>query len=160
MTYQEKAIDCYYHIASNGYTEEKEGVPYLVRKESFWDLAYPHYLQQRHFTIEQLKEQLRLKEGKAYPVQILNVSEGNRIKSLRIGNQTFSDKDLITQLGLPSSDATILIEKDGLTFITRGVGSGYGLSLVGASALANLDCNYRQILGYYFKDVILNVKEK
>jgi len=32
--------------------------------------------------------------------------------------------------------------------------------LVGASALANLDCNYRQILGYYFKDVILNVKEK
>ena len=88
------------------------------------------------------------------------MSEGNRIKSLRIGNQTFSDKDLITQLGLPSSDATILIEKDGLTFITRGVGSGYGLSLVGASALANLDCNYRQILGYYFKDVILNVKEK
>ena len=160
LTYQEKAIDCYYHIASNGYTEEKEGVPYLVRKESFWDLAYPHYLQQRHFTIEQLKEQLRLKEGKAYLVQILNVSEGNRIKSLRIGNQTFSDKDLITQLGLPSSDATILIEKDGLTFITRGVGSGYGLSLVGASALANLDCNYRQILGYYFKDVILNVKEK
>ena len=159
LTYQDQPIHCYYHTASNGYTEEKEGVPYLVHKESFWDLAYPHYLQQRHFSIEQLKERLHLKEAKAYPVQILNITSGNRIKSIRIGDQVFMDRDLIAQLGLPSSDATILVEKDGLTFVTRGLGSGYGLSLVGASALANLDCNYRQILGYYFKDVILNVPD-
>ena len=52
----------------------------------------------------------------------------------------------MARLDLPSADITILVLKNGFNFITRGIGSGYGLSLVGANALAKLDCNYKQIL--------------
>ena len=66
----------------------------------------------------------------------------------------------MTRLDLPSADITILVLKQRFTFITRGIGNGYGLSIVGANALAKLDCNYKQILGYYFQNVVLYTKEE
>jgi len=155
LTYNDKKIEAFIHIASNGYTEEKKDIPYLIRKESFWDFTYPNYLQLLHFSVEELKEKLHLEDDN-YHVHIMNVSKSNRIEKLKIGNKVLSSADMQIYLGLSSSDATILVEKDGLTFVTRGVGNGYGLSLWGARALANLDCNYLQILGYYFQKVILH----
>ena len=155
LTYNDQKIDAFIHVASNGYTEEKKDIPYLVRKESFWDFTYPNYLQVLHFSVDELKQKLHLDDDN-YQVRIINVSKSNRIEKLQIGNKVLSSVDIQVYLGLSSSDATILVEKDGLTFVTRGVGNGYGLSLWGARALAKLDCNYLQILGYYFQKVILH----
>ncbi len=159
LIYNNIPIEAYIHIASNGYTEEASNIPYLARKESFWDLAYPYYLQQKFISLEELKNKLNLPLDKDYNIQIIHVSNGNRIKKIKIGPKIFTDQDLMVLLGLPSSDATILVEKNGFRFITRGIGNGYGLSLVGAKALANLGCNYKQILNYYFKDIVLVIKE-
>lgn len=154
LVYNNQKIEAFIHIASNGYTEEKEEFPYLIKKESFWDLTYPFYLQIKDFTLKDLKDKLHLTNHN-YDVHIKNISKSNRIVSLQIGQQQLNPSDMIASLGLASCDATILVKSDGLTFVTRGVGSGLGLSLWGAKALAELGCNAKQILGYYFQKVVL-----
>lgn len=159
LVYDKTPIDAYIHLVSNGYTEKKDGVPYLKQVESFWDLAYPNYMNQRYFTIEELKKRLSIEEERL-DIEIKQLSSGNRILKLQVNDKVFDSLDLMARLDLPSADITILVLKNGFNFITRGIGSGYGLSLVGANALAKLDCNYKQILGYYFDKVTLYTKEE
>mgnify|MGYP004461379265 FL=1 len=159
LVYDKAPIDAYIHLVSNGYTEKKDGVPYLKQVESFWDLAYPNYMNQRYFTIDELKKRLSIEEERL-DIEIKQLSSGNRILKLQVNDKVFDSLDLMARLDLPSADITILILKNGFNFITRGIGSGYGLSLVGANALAKLDCNYKQILGYYFDNVTLYTKEE
>lgn len=159
LVYDKTPIDAYIHLVSNGYTEKKDGVPYLKQVESFWDLAYPNYMNQRYFTIDELKKRLSIEEERL-DIEIKQLSSGNRILKLQVNDKVFDSLDLMARLDLPSADITILVLKNGFNFITRGIGSGYGLSLVGANALAKLDCNYKQILGYYFDKVTLYTKEE
>lgn len=159
LVYDKAPIDAYIHLVSNGYTEKKYGVPYLKQVESFWDLAYPNYMNQRYFTIDELKKRLSIEEERL-DIEIKQLSSGNRILKLQVNDKVFDSLDLMARLDLPSADITILVLKNGFNFITRGIGSGYGLSLVGANALAKLDCNYKQILGYYFDNVTLYTKEE
>lgn len=159
LVYDKAPIDAYIHLVSNGYTEKKDGVPYLKQVESFWDLAYPNYMNQRYFTIDELKKRLSIEEERI-DIEIKQLSSGNRILKLQVNDKVFDSLDLMARLDLPSADITILVLKNGFNFITRGIGSGYGLSLVGANALAKLDCNYKQILGYYFDNVTLYTKEE
>lgn len=154
LVYHGQKIESFIHIASNGLTEAKEDVPYLIKKESFWDMTYPNYLQIKHFTLQEIKNKFDLVDD-VLPIKIVKLTNSNRIDTLKIGKKELKAADLFTTLQLPSLDATILVEKDGLTFVTRGQGDGYGLSLWGAKALAELDCNYLQILGYYFHDLTL-----
>lgn len=159
LVYDKAPIDAYIHLVSNGYTEKKDGVPYLKQVESFWDLAYPNYMNQRYFNIDELKKRLSIEEERL-DIEIKQLSSGNRILKLQVNDKVFDSLDLMARLDLPSADITILVLKNGFNFITRGIGSGYGLSLVGANALAKLDCNYKQILGYYFDNVTLYIKEE
>ncbi len=159
LVYDKKPIDAYIHLVSNGYTEKKDGVPYLKQVESFWDLAYPNYMNQKYFTVEELRNKLGIKNEKLNII-IKQLSSGNRILKLQVNDKIFDSLELMARLDLPSADITILVLKNGFNFITRGIGSGYGLSLVGANALAKLDCNYKQILGYYFDKVTLYTKEE
>ncbi len=159
LVYDKKPIDAYIHLVSNGYTEKKDGVPYLKQVESFWDLAYPNYMNQKYFTVEELRNRLDIKDEKLNII-IKQLSSGNRILKLQVNDKIFDSLELMARLDLPSADITILVLKNGFNFITRGIGSGYGLSLVGANALAKLDCNYKQILGYFFDKVTLYTKEE
>ncbi len=159
LVYDKKPIDAYIHLVSNGYTEKKDGVPYLKQVESFWDLAYPNYMNQKYFTVEELRNKLGIKDEKLNII-IKQLSSGNRILKLQVNDKIFDSLELMARLDLPSADITILVLKNGFNFITRGIGSGYGLSLVGANALAKLDCNYKQILGYFFDKVTLYTKEE
>ncbi len=159
LVYNDKPINCYIHLVSNGYTDVISNVPYLEKKESFWDLSYPNYLQVTNYSIRKFKEIFNIKEDKV-SIKINLISKSNRIKELIINNKVISAKTVAALLNLPSTDITIIIKKDYLTFVTRGIGSGLGLSIVGALNLAELDCNYKQILNYYFKDVSLIIKEK
>ena len=153
-----KAIKCFTHLVSNGYTEEDKSIPYTVKKESLWDLAYPNYLQRKNFSIKEFKERLNLKSDN-FNIKITSISNSNRIKELDLGERKIDARSLAVYLDLPSTDITIIIKKDYLTFITRGIGSGLGLSIIGADNLAELGYNYKQILNYYFKDVSLVVQK-
>ena len=153
-----KPIRCFTHLVSNGYTEEDKSIPYTVKKESLWDLVYPNYLQRKSYSIEEFKERLNLKNEK-FNIKITSISNSNRIKELDLGERKIDARSLAVYLDLPSTDITIIIKKDYLTFITRGIGSGLGLSIIGADNLSELGYNYKQILNYYFKDVSLVVQK-
>lgn len=153
-----KPIKCFTHLVSNGYTEEDKRLPYTVKKESLWDLAYPNYLQRKNYSIKEFKERLNLKSDN-FTIKITNISNSNRIKELDLGERKIDARSLAVYLDLPSTDITIIIKKDYITFITRGIGSGLGLSIIGADNLAELGYSYKQILNYYFKDVSLVVKK-
>ena len=153
-----KPIKCFTHLVSNGYTEEDKSIPYTVKKESLWDLAYPNYLQRKDYNIKEFKERLNLKSDN-FNIKITSISNSNRIKELDLGERKIDARSLAVYLDLPSTDITIIIKKDYLTFITRGIGSGLGLSIIGADNLSELGYNYKQILNYYFKDVSLVVQK-
>lgn len=153
-----KPIKCFTHLVSNGYTEEDKSIPYTVKKESLWDLAYPNYLQRKNFSIKEFKERLNLKSDN-FNIKITSISNSNRIKELDLGERKIDARSLAVYLDLPSTDITIIIKKDYLTFITRGIGSGLGLSIIGADNLSELGYNYKQILNYYFKNVSLVVQK-
>ena len=153
-----KPIRCFTHLVSNGYTEEDKSIPYTVKKESLWDLVYPNYLQRKDYSIKEFKERLNLKSDN-FNIKITSISNSNRIKELDLGERKIDARSLAVYLDLPSTDITIIIKKDYLTFITRGIGSGLGLSIIGADNLAELGYNYKQILNYYFKDVSLVVQK-
>lgn len=153
-----KAIRCFTHLVSNGYTEEDKSIPYTIKKESLWDLAYPNYLQRKSYSIKEFKEKLNLKNNN-FNIKITNISNSNRIKEIDLGERKIDARNLAVILDLPSTDITIIIKKNHLTFITRGIGSGLGLSIIGSDNLAELGYNYKQILNYYFKDVSLVVQK-
>lgn len=158
LIYNNKPIRGLTHLVSNGYTEEDKSIPYTIKKESLWDLTYPNYMQIRNYSIDEFKERLNLKKYD-YNIKITSISNSNRIKEIDLGEKKIDAKNLAIFLDLPSTDITIIIKKDYLTFITRGIGSGLGLSIIGADNLAELGFNYKQILNYYFKDVSLIVKK-
>ena len=153
-----KPIKCFTHLVSNGYTEEDKSIPYTVKKESLWDLAYPNYLQRKDYSIKDFKEKLNLKSD-SFNIKITSISNSNRIKELDLGERKIDARSLAVYLDLPSTDITIIVKKDYLTFITRGIGSGLGLSIIGADNLSELGYNYKQILNYYFKDVSLVIQK-
>lgn len=159
LVYNKEPIEAYIHLVSNGYTETNNNIPYLKQTESLWDLAYPNYMNQKYFSVEELRKRLNIKD-KNINIEIKQLSPSNRILKLQVNDKIFNSLDLMTRLDLPSADITILVLKQGFTFITRGIGNGYGLSIVGVNALAKLDCNYKQILGYYFQNVVLYTKEE
>lgn len=159
LVYNKEPIEAYIHLVSNGYTETNNNIPYLKQTESLWDLAYPNYMNQKYFSVEELRKRLNIKD-KNINIEIKQLSPSNRILKLQVNDKIFNSLDLMTRLDLPSADITILVLKQGFTFITRGIGNGYGLSIIGANALAKLDCNYKQILGYYFQNVVLYTKEE
>lgn len=159
LVYNKEPIEAYIHLVSNGYTETNSNIPYLKQTESLWDLAYPNYMNQKYFSVEELRKRLNIKDNNIN-IEIKQLSPSNRILKLQVNDKIFNSLDLMTRLDLPSADITILVLKQGFTFITRGIGNGYGLSIVGANALAKLDCNYKQILGYYFQNVVLYTKEE
>lgn len=118
LVYDKAPIDAYIHLVSNGYTEKKDGVPYLKQVESFWDLAYPNYMNQRYFTIDELKKRLSIEEERL-DIEIKQLSSGNRILKLQVNDKVFDSLDLMARLDLPSADITILVLKNGFNFITR-----------------------------------------
>ena len=158
LLYNNKPIKCYTHLVSNGYTEENPNIPYTVKKESLWDLTYPNYMQVKSYNTLEFKKRLNIDKDD-FNLKITSISNSNRIKELEIGNRKIEANLLAVYLDLPSTDITIIVKRDYLTFVTRGIGSGLGLSIIGADNLAELGFNYRQILNYYFKNVSLVVKE-
>ena len=158
LIYNDKPIRCYTHLVSNGYTEEDENIPYTVRKESLWDLTYPNYMQIKTFSTKEFKKRLNITTDD-FTIKITNITPSNRIKEIEINSKKIDPKLLSIYLDLPSTDITIIIKKDYITFVTRGIGSGLGLSIIGANSLAELGYNYKQILNYYFKDVSLIIKK-
>lgn len=150
MTYQNQYIMPYIHHTNNGFTEEKEGIPYLEKKYSLWDLLSPMYMEIKEFSYERLEKLLNVTREELENIRILELTSGNKIQKLKIGPIVYTGEEFRERLHLRSCDITILINDYSIKFITRGYGNGLGLSISGATELARSGCSYLQILNYYF----------
>ena len=90
-------------------------------------------------------------------IKILTVSEGNRVKELKIGNKTIKGTDFRWLFPLRSTNFKIDKDENGKIRITvTGNGHGVGMSQWGANYLAKNGASYEEILKYYYKGVELS----
>lgn len=150
ISYNGEYILPFTHICNNGYTNVDENFPYLQTVNSLWDMASPYYLNIEDFDFKTLEKKLNIKSKYIRNIKILEMTENNKIKSVKIGDKVFNTEELCEKLDLNSNDITLIINKDYVRFITKGKGHGLGISQYGANELALNGCDYLQILKYYF----------
>lgn len=152
-------IDAYYHLASNGQTEDSSNVlklayPYLVSVPSSWDIDLEK-VSRRVVPNDYLSKLLNIEITKDTTVDILMKTIGHRVKYVKFGDKVFDGLILSNRLGLNSNDFTVSIEDNYTTFTTYGHGHGLGLSKYGAEAMARAGYNYRQIISHYYPNTYI-----
>lgn len=166
MVYDGQPIDATFFSTSNGFTENSEDywsqeIPYLRSVPSPWDKQLsPKYEQTFRVPLKEFYQKLSIKEvavssGAGLSMQILERTEGKRIKSVRIGDQIYSGREIREKLGLPSSHFQWQLRDKHVEIKTYGYGHGVGMSQYGAQGLAKEGYNAEQILKYYYKGIEL-----
>ncbi len=155
VCYDEDYITPFVHICSNGYTSTEEGYIYLEKRPSLWDYASPQFLKITDYTYPQLENILKLKKEEIKDMEILSLTDNNRIKSIKVGNEIMDGVTFKKMLNLPSDDITIIINDSHIRFITRGYGISLGLSQFGANEMAKNHCIYTDIIHYYYPSVMI-----
>lgn len=157
-------IDAYYHLSSNGKTEDSSNVlklayPYLVSVSSFFETDH-NSVSRRIVPNDYLSKLLQVEITKDTPVEILVKTIGHRVKYVKFGDKVFDGLILARRLGLNSNDFSVSIEDSYTTFTTRGHGHGLGLSKYGAEGMAKAGYTYRQILEHYYPNTYLQREVK
>ena len=86
-------------------------------------------------------------------IQILDLTESGRVKTMKIGNVSLSGVEARTIFGLKSAKFGFQIEGNVIKFNVTGYGHGVGLSQNGSDVLAKQGMTYEEIIRYYYKDV-------
>lgn len=152
-------IDAYYHLSSNGKTEDSKNVlklayPYLVSVDSEWE-DKKNAVSRRIVPNDYLSKLLGIPIYKDIFVQILIKSSGHRVLYVKFGNKVYDGLILARRLGLDSNDFSVNVEDDYTCFTTRGHGHGLGLSKYGAEGMAKAGYTYKQILMHYYPNTYI-----
>lgn len=174
MVYQDEPILAVFHAESAGKTENAENVwqqeiPYLKSVDSSLDKNSPDFEKETLFTPTQIKNAFTSKYGNIgldidniySQIQILSRSPSGYIQQIKVGNSTFTGKEVRETLGLRSANF-IVTQKDANTicFTTKGYGHGAGMSQYGASFMAKEGKTYKEILNHYYTGIQLKKWEK
>lgn len=156
-------IDAYYHLSSNGQTEDSANVlkfayPYLKSVSSAFDIDSSN-VGYRIVPNDYLSRLLNVPIHEGTKVELLMKTIGHRVKYIRFGDKVFDGLLLARRLGLDSNDFSVSIGKTATTFTTRGHGHGLGLSKYGAEGMAKAGYNYHQILNHYYPNTYIEKEE-
>jgi len=155
VTWNDEYVLPFIHISNNGYTTDSDEYDYLKKKASLWDYTSPYYLDIQEFGYEELCDIFNCSREDIQNLTILEVTNNNRIKKVKIGNHTYSGVAFKNILSLKSDDVTILIDNKRIRFVTRGYGNSLGISQFGANEMAKAGYLYSQLINYYFTDIKL-----
>ena len=165
ITYNGEVINAFFHSNSGGKTEIPVNVwggnfPYLQVVETNGEEAYSGYSSEVIITKDELIQKMLEKysdfeidfqnEG---CIKILQLTEGNRVKVIQIGNKQISGVEARAIFGLKSANFNFEIIKDNIKFSVIGYGHGVGLSQSGSDSLAKQGYDYKSIIKHYYKDV-------
>ena len=166
LCYGNELIDPVYHAScGGGYTEAAEqvwgnAVPYL--KSVACNHPSDKYMGEKIVvSYTELAEKLQLsvsvitKAEYAKELCVLQRTDSNRIKELRIGEERFQGTTIRSVLGLKSTLFDCSVQGERITFTTNGYGHGVGMCQYGAEYYATQGCNYQQILRHYYLNTIL-----
>ena len=159
ITYEGKPINAFFHSNSGGKTETTlnvwggSGYPYLQSVSTSGEDAYTQYKSEVTLTkegfINKIKEKysdFEIDFNDEKSISILEYTEGNRVKKIRIGNKEFSGVEIRTLIGLKSANFNIEIKGDNIYFSVVGYGHGVGMSQTGADSMAKAGKNYEEIM--------------
>lgn len=163
-TYDNQPINATFFSTSNGYTENSEDywsnpIPYLRSVPSPWDEDLsPRFQETISLPYTEVYQKLGMNSaqptvGSTEAVQILEYTEGKRIKTMTISNQTFTGREVREKLGLNSSQFEWKWNDDQMEFTTYGYGHGVGMSQYGANGMAIEGKRAEEIIQYYYQGV-------
>ncbi|MEG6612668.1 stage II sporulation protein D [Pseudoclostridium thermosuccinogenes] len=171
LTYEGKVVNPVFHSSSGGRTENAEdvwegaGEPYLRSVVSMGEEAYPGFETVVRIKIEDFRKTLEkevpgIKIGSNIMenIQVIDYTEGGRVKNIKIGNTTLKGTDIRRIFSLKSANFKIEKEdEETLRITTIGNGHGVGMSQWGANYLAKNGSTYEDILKYYYRGTELEM---
>ena len=103
--------------------------------------------------IQELHSDFEIDFEKEDCIKIEEYTEGNRVKTIQVGNLSLSGVEIRTIFGLRSANFKITMEGKNITFEVTGYGHGVGMSQTGADSLAKQGKTYDEIIHHFYTDV-------
>ena len=88
-------------------------------------------------------------------VTMLNFSQITRLSDYRVGTFSIPLMEIRTDLGLRSTFFSVKVEGDSVILNGRGYGHGVGLCQEGAMAMASKGFDFKKIIEFYYKGVVI-----
>lgn len=169
LYYDGTLIEPVYHAScGGGYTEAAEDVwgnakPYLVSVACNHP-ADKHSGETVTLTLQEFAEKMNLQGAVAAAamnsngeyMQVTGRTGSNRVKEVRIGDESFRGGELRSALGLKSTLMEWEIQGSNIVFTTSGYGHGAGMCQHGADYYADQGYGYQQILQHYYPGTVLS----
>ena len=164
LTYRHEPIQAAFFSTSNGYTENSEDywqvyVPYLRSVPSPWDKTLsPKYKETVVFSLIRFASLIGIpasvpaREGNAF-MQVLDTTEGHRIKTIRVAGKTMTGREMREKLNLNSSQFEWNVVGPNIEFTTYGYGHGVGMSQWGANGMAKEGKDAASIVKHYYQGI-------
>lgn len=166
ITYEGKPINAFFHSNSGGTTETTlnvwggSGYPYLQAVTTAGEEAYSQYSSEANFTKQNFIEKIKKKHSDfsidfSAPdcIKILEYTDGQRVKTIQIGNLQLSGVEVRTLLNLRSANFTVMMEGENIHFKVVGYGHGVGMSQTGADSMAKQGSHYEEIIKHFYTGV-------
>lgn len=166
ITYGGLPINAFFHSNSGGATETTAnvwggtGYPYLQSVETSGEDTYSQYSSEVTLTKQNFIDKIKEKHSnfeidftQENSIKILEYTDGNRVKKIKIGNLELSGVEVRTLLGLKSANFTVIIEGENVKFQVKGYGHGVGMSQTGADSMAKSGSNYEEIIKHFYTGV-------
>ena len=166
ITYNDKPINAFFHANSGGKTEVPfyvwggSGYPYLQSVSTAGEDAYSQYKSEVTITKQEFVNNIKEKYSdfeidfsNENCITVLEYTDGNRVKKIKIGNKEFSGVEIRTLMGLKSANFNIEVQEDSIYFSVLGYGHGVGMSQTGADSMAKEGKNYEEIIKHFYTGV-------
>lgn len=153
LLYDGNLIDATYFSCSGGYTEAAvevwgADVPYLQSRKSPGEENAARYQSEVNFSKEEFFRRLGVQDGSK--IGEITYTEGGGVRTISIGDQTFTGVDMRRILGLSSTAFEVIQDGNRVLVISKGYGHRVGMSQYGAEAMAVSGSTYDEILSYYY----------
>ena len=166
VTYEGKPINAFFHSNSGGKTEAPinvwggSGYPYLQSVSTAGEDAYSQYSSEASFSKEEFEEKIKevhsdfmINYKEKDCIKIEEYTDGDRVKTIKIGNLELSGVEVRNILGLRSANFTVTVDDDKIEFNVTGYGHGVGMSQTGADSLAKEGKTYEDIIHHFYTGV-------
>lgn len=166
ITYNGEPINAFFHSNSGGITETTAnvwggtGYPYLQTVETAGEDAYSQYYSEVTLSKQTFIDKIREKHPDFQInfedidcIKVLEYTDANRVKKIKIGNLELSGVEVRTLLGLKSANFKISMQGDNLKFEVTGYGHGVGMSQTGADSMAKSGSTYEEIIKHFYVGV-------
>ncbi len=166
ITFNDELILSCYHSTCGGRTEDAAALwagselPYLKDRECLFCCHSPYYRTEKMVAREDAALLDRggdglhvLASGDGAAVQVEELTRGNRVSILRIGDCRLSGSEARELFSLPSAAFDVQVHEEGLLFENRGFGHGVGLCQYGADGMARTGFGYEQIILHYYPGI-------